>query len=131
VTSKYEARWLRQEKDIFDVYVKCLTHSDPKALEIDFNFNGVKYSEGIEEKLSKEAMVFDGFFIHFERLFKIGDEKLLIKCAFGSFDRPEHKYILMGKEGCRYFASVPVKTMVNHRAHQKMREIFLQGDQRV
>jgi len=127
VTSKYEARWLRQEKDIYDVYVKCLTHSKPKPLEIDFHFDGVEYIRGTEEKLSKNAMVFDEFFIHFERLFKIGDEKLLIKCAFGSFDRPEHKYILIGKEGCRYFASQPVKTMVNYMAHQKMREIFLEG----
>lgn len=131
VTSKYEARWLRQEKDIYDVYVKCLTESEPKALEIDFNFNGVEYIQGIEEKLPKKAMIFDGFFIHFERLFKIGEDQLLIKCAFGSFDRPEHKYILMGKEGCRYFASVPVKTMVNYRAHQKMGEIFSEGDLRV
>ena len=128
VTSKYEARWLRQEKNIYDVYVKCLTESEPKALEFDFNFNAVKYIQGIEEKLSKNPMVFDGFFIHFERLFKSGEDKLLIKCAFGSFDRPEHKYILMGKEGCRYFASVPVKTTVNYQAHQKMKKIFLEGD---
>ncbi|MFT7878899.1 MAG: tRNA (guanosine(46)-N7)-methyltransferase TrmB [Sulfurimonas sp.] len=128
VTSKYEARWRRQEKDIYDVYVKCLTESEPKALEMDFNFNAVKYIQGIEKKFSKKAMVFDGFFIHFERLFKIGEEKLLIKCAFGSFDRPEHKYILLGRDQCRYFASVPVKTMVNFKAHEKMKEIFLEGD---
>jgi tRNA (guanine-N7-)-methyltransferase len=40
VTSKYEARWLRQEKDIYDVYVKCTQESAPKEGTIDFNFNG-------------------------------------------------------------------------------------------
>lgn len=131
VTSKYEARWLRQEKDIYDVYVRCLLESESKELDIDFNFNAVKYIQGLEEGLSKKAMVFDDYFVHFERLFKIGEDKLLIKCAFGSFDRPEHKFILMDQEQCRYFASMPVKTTVNYKAHQKMRDIFLQGDLRV
>ncbi|MFT7823541.1 MAG: tRNA (guanosine(46)-N7)-methyltransferase TrmB [Sulfurimonas sp.] len=124
VTSKYEARWLRQEKDIYDVYVKSMQHSEPRVLDVDFNFNAVKYREGLEDKLSKKAMVFDGYFVHFERVFKTGDGKLLIKCAFGSFDRPEHKYIVMDREGCRYFASLPIKSSANFSAHQKMIDIF-------
>lgn len=122
VTSKYEARWLRQEKDIYDVYVKCTQESAPKELTIDFNFNDVKYTPKIEERLPKKALVFDGYFIHFERVYKISEESLLIKCAFGSFDRPEHKYILLEKESCRYFVSPPVKTTVNFQAHQKLAE---------
>lgn len=124
VTSKYEARWRRQEKDIYDVYVKCREHSQPKKLDIDFNFNIVKYREGLEDALPKKAMVFDGYFVHFERLYKTEDEKLLVKCAFGSFDRPEHKYIILDKTSCRYFVSSPVKTTVNFKAHQKIMEYF-------
>ncbi len=120
VTSKYEARWLRQEKDIYDVYVTCKEESSEKNEIIDFNFIDVKYTKGIEERLPKKALVFDGYFIHFERIFKVTDESLLIKCAFGSFDRPEHKYIFLQKESCRYFVSEPVKTGVNLLAHQKL-----------
>ncbi|MBT8349537.1 MAG: tRNA (guanosine(46)-N7)-methyltransferase TrmB, partial [Sulfurovum sp.] len=109
VTSKYEARWLRQEKDIYDVYVKCTQESAPREVSIDFNFNDVKYTQDIEERLPKKALVFEGYFIHFERVYKISEESILIKCAFGSFDRPEHKYILLEKESCRYFVSPPVK----------------------
>ncbi len=122
VTSKYEARWLRQEKDIYDVYVKCTQESAPKELTIDFNFNDVKYTQNIEERLPKKALVFEGYFIHFERVYKITEESILIKCAFGSFDRPEHKYILLEKESCRYFVSPPVRTTVNYQAHQKLAE---------
>jgi len=57
-------------------------------------------------------------------LFKTADEKLLIKCAFGSFDRPEHKYIILDKTSCRYFVSPPVKTQVNFTAHQKIMELL-------
>ena len=124
VTSKYEARWKRQEKDIYDVYVKCTQDSEPKVLSVDFNFNIVKYRKGLEEELPKKAMVFDGYFVHFERLYKTEDEKLLVKCAFGSFDRPEHKYIILDKTSCRYFVSPPVKTAVNYEAHKKIMELL-------
>ncbi|HFD13797.1 MAG TPA: tRNA (guanosine(46)-N7)-methyltransferase TrmB [Epsilonproteobacteria bacterium] len=122
VTSKYEARWLRQEKDIYDVYVKCRENSQERTDTVDFNFNGVKYTNGIENNLPKKALVFDGYFVHFERIFKVTEESLFIKCAFGSFDRPEHKYLLLEKNGCRYFVAEPVKTTVNFSAHQKLVE---------
>jgi tRNA (guanine-N7-)-methyltransferase len=122
VTSKYEARWLRQEKDIYDVYVKCTQESEDKQVDIDFNFIDVKYTQGIEDRLPQKALVFDGYFIHFERVYQISEQSLLIKCAFGSFDRPEHKYILLEKDTCRYFVSAPVKTTVNFHAHQKLGE---------
>lgn len=122
VTSKYEARWLRQEKDIYDVYVRSTYLSQEEKNTIDFNFNDVKYSEGIENRLPKKALVYDGYFVHFERIFKISENSIFIKCAFGSFDRPEHKYILLQESGCRYFVSPPVKTKVNYHAHEKMIE---------
>jgi len=124
VTSKYEARWLKQQKDIYDVYVKCQENSEPRKLSIDFNFNDVKYRNGLEEGLSKKPMVFDGYFVHFERIYKSGEDKLLVKCAFGSFDRPEHKYILLNNQICRYFVAPPVKTQVNHEAHKKLMELL-------
>lgn len=122
VTSKYEARWLRQEKDIYDVYVKCTQESPAKHETIDFSFYDVKYTQGIEERLPQNALVFEGYFIHFERVYRISGKSLLIKCAFGSFDRPEHKYILLKEDSCRYFVSSPVKTTVNFQAHQKLAE---------
>ncbi len=124
VTSKYEARWIKQEKDIYDVYVKCKETSEAKRLKIDFNFNTVKYQKDLENALAKKPQVFDGYFVHFERMYKIGEESLLIKCAFGSFDRPEHKYILLDTESCRYFVSSPVKTTVNYEAHKKIMELL-------
>ena len=124
VTSKYEARWKRQEKDIYDVYVKSKEISEDKKLALDFNFNIVKYRNDLENKLPKKALVFEGYFVHFERMFKTEDEKLLIKCAFGSFDRPEHKYILLDKTSCRYFVSPPVRTQVNYEAHKQIMELL-------
>jgi tRNA (guanine-N7-)-methyltransferase len=130
VTSKYEARWLKQEKDIYDVYVRSTQVSEEKHATIDFNFNDVKYTKDIEKRLPKKALIFDGYFVHFERLYQTSDKSLFIKCAFGSFDRPEHKYILLEEESCRYFVSPPVKTTVNFLAHQKLIE-QLKGEEYV
>jgi len=131
VTSKYEERWRKQEKDIYDVYVTCQEESPRHALSIEFNFNDVKYTEGLEENISKEAFVCEDFFVHFERSYKIGNAALLLKCAFGSFDRPEHKYILIEKEQSRYFASMPVKTTVNAAAHRKIVSLLSQKENHV
>jgi len=124
VTSKYEARWLRMEKDIYDVHVKSLSDANPRQPLPDFNFNIVKYRKGLEDTLPQEALVEEGYFVHIERLYKSGGTRLLVKCSFGSFDRPEHKYVLLEEGGCRYFASPPVKTSVNHKAHVKLMELL-------
>ncbi len=124
VTSKYEARWLKMEKDIYDVYVTAKEVSEPKEPISNFNFNIVKYQKGIEDALPKKAVVEEDYFVHIERCYKINKTRWLIKCSFGSFDRPEHKYILLQEDGCRYFVSPPVKTSVNAKAHQKIVELL-------
>ncbi len=123
VTSKYEARWLRQEKDIYDVYVTSLEVSETRILDFDFSFKeDIVYKKEILDKLTYKPQLFDGFFIHFERLFKIGNEAILIKLAFGSFDRPEHKYIYLDKQRAYYFNANPVKTLTNYKTHLKIME---------
>jgi len=122
ITSKYEARWLRQEKDIYDVYVTCREKSEERVLDFDFSFKDIVYKKEILDKLSYKPQLFEGFFIHFERLFKIEDDAILIKLAFGSFDRPEHKYIYLDKSKVYYFNSSPVKTLTNYKTHLKIME---------
>ena len=124
VTSKYEARWRRMQKDIYDVYVKSLFRSEPKKIEGDFSFDIVKYKYENLSDLSRRPQRFDGYFVHIERVMRIGEGGACIKCSFGSFDRPEHKYLLLGKEEGRYFASPPVKTAVNLQAHKSLMEML-------
>ncbi|MEA3419156.1 MAG: tRNA (guanosine(46)-N7)-methyltransferase TrmB [Campylobacterota bacterium] len=124
VTSKYEARWKRQEKSIYEVHVVSWEESAEKSLDIDFSFEEVGYFPGLETKLPAEPVIMDGYFVHFERVYRIDSEALLVKIAFGSFDRPEHKYILINGNLCSYYASTPVKTAVNYQAHQKIVEFL-------
>ena len=122
VTSKYEARWLKQEKDIYDVYVTSLKSSEDRVIDFNFNFKDIIYKKELLDKITDKPLLFEGAFIHFERIFKIKDEAILIKLAFGSFDRPEHKFIYLDKKEAYYFHSNPVKTVTNYRTHLKIME---------
>jgi tRNA (guanine-N7-)-methyltransferase len=122
VVSKYEARWRKQEKDIYEVHLTAEKFSSPKVLTVDFSFGKVRYHSKILDNLPPKSIIMDDYFVHFEKLYKIGDDGLLIKVAFGSFDRPEHKYIILDETECRYYSSNPVKTGVNYLAHQKIME---------
>ena len=122
VTSKYEARWLKQEKDIYDVYVKSLENSKKRVLDFDFSFNTICYKQELLDRITSKPLIFEDAFIHFERVFTVNGEAILIKVAFGSFDRPEHKFIYMDKKGAYYFHSNPVKTVTNYKTHLKIME---------
>jgi len=124
VTSKYEARWLKMQKDIYDVYVTSLEESKPKEQIGEFLFGDIRYNRYLPDILPKEPIVKDGYFVHFERIFMIDEDALLIKCAFGSFDRPEHKYIIIDDKETRYYSSISVKSRTNYQAHKTIMELL-------
>jgi tRNA (guanine-N7-)-methyltransferase len=122
VISKYEARWRGQERDIYDLFVTSLDESEKVDLNFDFSFNNIKYRDTLLDKIDKKPLIFEDFFIHFERLYQIDSNSVLIKVSFGNFDRPEHKYISIDSGGCCYFSHQPVKTVRNYKAHLKIGE---------
>ena len=122
MTSKYEARWLKQEKDIYDVYVACAEASEERVLDFNFSFKELSYKNETLDKINFKPILFEEAFIHFERVFKIKDDAILIKLAFGSFDRPEHKFIYMSRKETYYYHSNPVKTVTNFKTHLKIME---------
>ncbi|MDD5406770.1 MAG: tRNA (guanosine(46)-N7)-methyltransferase TrmB [Sulfurovaceae bacterium] len=126
IISKYEARWQRQSKDIYDVTLLCDEKSNKKQEKYDFNCSDLRYNIDIDKQLPRTSQVHDDYFIHFERLYKMNMDTLLIKCAFGSFARPEHKYIIVNKNSCEYYPSLPIPSHANYKAHLAIKE-FLNG----
>ncbi|MCK4442155.1 MAG: tRNA (guanosine(46)-N7)-methyltransferase TrmB, partial [Sulfurovaceae bacterium] len=122
VTSKYEARWLRQEKDIYDVFVTSQENSAKRDFDFDFSFDDIIYKSSTVDKISKKPILFDGFFFHFERIYRVSQSAILLKLTLGSFDRPEQKYIWMDDNSSYYFGSPPVKTVTNYKTHLKIKE---------
>ena len=124
ISSKYEDRWVRLGKDIYDIRFVSLENSPPLERNFDFIFTNIQFNGNILAKLDTKPMVFEDYFIHFEKTYRIDNKRYLIKLSFGSFDRPEHKYLLMGPEGIRYYPTLPVLSRANIKAHKKLEEIF-------
>lgn len=125
VSSKYEDRWKRQGKNIYDVVLECNQEDEDINLDYDFTFDeDIKFDE-IIKTLSTKAIVKDDYFIHVEDLFTIEEENSgLIQVTFGSFDRPLSKYIFVKNGKASYFQDLPLPTSANIKAHNKLKEIL-------
>jgi tRNA (guanine-N7-)-methyltransferase len=126
VISKYEARWRRQKKDIYDVLVTSKEKSKEREINIDFSFKRLKFKSELLNNIPKGSLVFDSFFINFKKIYIVNKSSILLKLSFGSFDKPEQKYILIDRDRSYYFGMEPVKTYTNYRAHLAVEERLCQ-----
>ena len=119
VISKYEARWRRQEKDIYTLTMRSLEESPPRQVDYRFVFDRAA-EPGKILSLPSRAIVEEGWFVHFGPRYTRADGKGgVMELSFGSFDRPEHKYLRWDENGMpEYFPGRPVKTAANYAAHQ-------------
>jgi len=124
VVSKYEARWKRQDKDIWDIVIKSTQNSSQIELIGNFLFDGLYDIKDIENKIKNKTIKTDQFIIHFESIY-IFDLGALIKVTMGSFNRPVSKYLILENKRLRYFQGDPIKTKINLEAHKKIMEILL------
>ena len=116
ITSKYEERWIKQGKNIYDIFMYSLENSPELKEEFDFSF---------ERKLKNfdfKPKVYKNFVIHFEKEFKIDENSSLIRATIGNFNRPEHVYIL-NKDKPEYF-KMPAPVKDNYLAHIELKRLF-------
>lgn len=116
VSSKYEDRWKKQNKDIYDIYM--INHQESKELKEEFNFDFEKKLTNLDFK----PKVFNNIVVHIERVFKIDENKELIRATIGNCNRPEHVYIL-NKEKPEYFKK-PAFIKDNYIAHKLLKRLF-------
>lgn len=126
ISSKYEDRWKKQEKDIYDL---CVWNFDEKYEDYvlnEFNFSSLEFSKEdlkkIEQNFKKMTIKKDDFFLHFEGIYK-QDENLLLKLAFGAFNKPEHCYLLLDKT-MNFVFKEPFKIQENIKAMNELKEIL-------
>lgn len=126
VSSKYEDRWKKQGKNIYDVVLECNKEDDPINHNFDFSFDKTIDFDAVKSKLSTKAYVLDGYVVHIENIFEIEDSKNsgLIQLTFGSFNRPLSKYILIQEGNITYYQGNPIPTSANIKAHEKLKEIL-------
>ncbi len=116
ITSKYEERWIKQGKNIYDIYMKSLEISPEIKETFDFSF------EKRLVNLDFTPKVYNNFVIHLEKEFKIDDAKSLIRATIGNFNRPEHIYIVNCEKP--YYFKLPAPIKDNYLAHIELKRLF-------
>ena len=123
VSSKYEDRWKKMEKNIYDVIMTNDEISEELSIDGEFIFNEVKLSDEEMLQLHTKTHRFDGGFIHFERVYKLEDG-VILRVSMGSFDRPEHLYVIVQDAQARYYPDLPLKSRSNLKAHKYLDEVL-------
>jgi len=119
ITSKYEDRWRKMEKNIYDITLINDEISDELSIKGNFEF-----SSGLDEArltaLNGTTQKVEGGFVHFERLYKTSDGRMLLRISMGSFERPEHLYVIVGADKSYYFPTEPIPSQVNFNMHKTL-----------
>lgn len=123
IVSKYEDRWKRMEKNIYDLTMINEFESEPLCIEGEFLFDKVKASDQDLLKLHNTTKRFEGGFLHFERVYTI-EEGVMIRLSMGSFDRPEHLYLIVKSKEASYYPSLPLKSKSSLMAHNLLTEVL-------
>jgi tRNA (guanine-N7-)-methyltransferase len=123
VSSKYEDRWKKMQKNIYDVTMINDEESKELVIDGDFEFTDVTLSKNGLLKLHGMTKKFDGGFIHFERVYTLKNG-IMIRLSMGSFDRPEHLFLVIEGTKASYYKSSPLKSKTNLVAHKFLNEVL-------
>lgn len=126
VSSKYEDRWKKQGKHIYDVVLECQREDEEIDHTFDFEFDFEIDFTQRKSHLNYKPVVDDGFFIHIEDVYEIqnSENSGLIQLTFGSFDRPLSKYLIIENGKLSYYQGKPIPTSANIKAHKKLKELL-------
>lgn len=124
VTSKYEDRWRRMEKNIYDIIMTAEEESPPLEITGKFDFEGMATNRTHLLTLNGKTERFEGGFIHFERLYETSEGALMYRLSMGSFDRPEHLYLLLEESRTHYYPQPPVRSRINLVAHDHLKRLL-------
>lgn len=125
IRSKYEERWRKKEKNIFDIIATNDDVSEPLEMPGTLKFPNkplLPYERllalrGFKAQLSQ-------MFIHIERLYTFAKEGILLRLSMGDFNRPEHLYVTLDASGVRYFPHAPIPSRANVAMHQQLCEVI-------
>ena len=125
IISKYEDRWRKMEKNIYDITMINDEESEPLHVSDNFLFQDVTRAQELLFQLNSVIKKFEDGFIHIERVYNVENKNMVVfRISMGSFDRPEHLYLLVDGEDTRYFPKTPLKSSPNLKAHKILNEML-------
>lgn len=123
ISSKYEDRWKKMQKNIYDVTMINEEESDTLNIEGDFEFSTLTLPHAKILELHGMTKRFESGFVHFERVYTTKNG-VMARLSMGSFDRPEHLYVIIDNEQISYYPTLPLKSKSNLISHTILDGIF-------
>ena len=128
ITSKYEDRWRRQEKNIYDIIMQGGEDSpELKTLEA-FSFPKLTVDHKSLTSIIGDTIKKEYGFIHLERIYFSDETHYVIRLSLGSFERPEHLYIKIADHDVSYFPNAPVASQSNTVMHHELIKLITGED---
>ncbi|HEC1581532.1 TPA: tRNA (guanosine(46)-N7)-methyltransferase TrmB [Campylobacter upsaliensis] len=123
ISSKYEDRWKKQEKDIYDLIVWGLDMPEENQSEEKLDLTNLHLNasqmRAFWEQFEKKSIRGEDYFLSFRNLYE-SEKGFILKCAFGAFNAPSHAYILLGKK-TKFLFKNPLKTQENLKALEELK----------
>ena len=122
VSSKYEDRWKKMEKNIYDLHLTNLDNSKNREIYQIDSFNKEVNFKRIYNNFKNKTIKKSGYFVHFENIYKIDDNSGVLKLSFGAYDRPEHKYLLIKNSKTTYIPNSVLPIWQNKESNKIIKE---------
>ncbi len=123
ISSKYEDRWKRLNKNIYDLTLI----NDELSSELDesYTFDDIKVLLKKEQllALSRTLKREDRAFLNIERVYEMSDG-VVLRVAMGSYERPQSLYFVIKSEKSYYFPHMPLKSKATNIAHNLLKGLL-------
>lgn len=124
ISSKYEDRWKKQEKNIYDITMmqQEISSDVPRIGRLKFEkpISFLHVKENFQEKVLRG----EDFFAHIEEIYEIDKESGFIRVSFGGSQKNEHNYVFIDKESIAYLPDNVLATQDNQNAHKLIEKIL-------
>ncbi len=124
ISSKYEDRWKRQEKNIYDITLINYNESKEKEPTPKLTFDKKVNFADIKKRFTKHIVRDEDCFVHFEEIYQASENSGMIKLSLGAYEKCEHKYLLFKNNMVQYFPNVSLQIVQNYKSHQKIKEFL-------
>ncbi|MDR2080988.1 MAG: tRNA (guanosine(46)-N7)-methyltransferase TrmB [Campylobacteraceae bacterium] len=117
ISSKYEDRWKRLGKNIYDITLTNTKLSPDNSALSRLHFDFLNNIDKIRQNFTPKLFRGDNFFVHFEEMYA-SCKRVVIKAAFGAYDRAEHMFIIIEEDKISYFPNNVYAAKANKAAHE-------------
>ncbi len=124
VSSKYEDRWKKMGKNIYDMTLINQNEDIFANRGYDFVFLDIINYKNVCDVIKTKKFLFEDHFLSFGVIYDIDKQTSIFALTMGAFDRPTKRYLLLKSGVLRYFQNKPIATHENIKAHKNLLKVL-------